>query len=210
VLYCTRFVLCPLKRQLSISTVDLLAVLLRCEAVNVPHLHPEGGSIGKTYSGVNRRVFTDLTEVRVILRPTVNRPTSGRMTNFYFSLKFSLDNCGFVILWLPLWRVCNLLLLLGFASAVPLGSESHGTQDHILLSQCLRLAQHGGPGPRIYIPQERGGPVMPSGTGFRFRRLLRLTGLREKYSNPPPHGDTNLTTSRGELYIAAYKPDWYY
>jgi hypothetical protein len=33
------------------------------------------------------------------------------------------------------------------ASAVPLESESRGTQDHILLSQFLRLPQPGGPGP---------------------------------------------------------------
>jgi hypothetical protein len=38
----------------------------------------------------------------------------------------------------------------------------------------LRLPKPGGPGPRIYIPQEQGGPVIPPGTGFPFRRLLRL------------------------------------
>jgi hypothetical protein len=47
-------------------------------------------------------------------------------------------------------RVCNLLLLLRLASAVPLGSESHRTPDHILLSQFFRFLQHGGPGPRIW------------------------------------------------------------
>jgi hypothetical protein len=48
-----------------------------------------------------------------------------------------------------------------------------------------RLPQPGGPGPRIHIPQEQGGPVIPPGTGFPFRRLLRLAGLRWRYSNPP-------------------------
>jgi hypothetical protein len=64
--------------------------------------------------------------------------------------------------------VCNLLvqLLLGLAT-VPLGSKSHRTHDHILLSY-FRLPQLGGPGPRIYIPQEQGGPVIPPGTGFPF------------------------------------------
>jgi hypothetical protein len=47
------------------------------------------------------------------------------------------------------------------ASAVILGSESHGTHDHILLSQIQ---------------------------DFPFRRLLRLAGLRWRYSNPPPLG----------------------
>jgi hypothetical protein len=55
---------------------------------------------------------------------------------------------------------------------------------------CLRFEtpQPGGPGTRIYIPQEQGGPVIPPGTGFLFRLFLRLAGLRCKYSNPPPHG----------------------
>jgi hypothetical protein len=44
-----------------------------------------------------------------------------------------------------------------------------------------RLSQPGEPGPPIYIPQEQGGPVIPPGTEFPFRRLLRLAGLRWKY-----------------------------
>jgi hypothetical protein len=51
-----------------------------------------------------------------------------------------------------------------------------------------RLPQPGGPGPRIYIPQEQGGSVITPGTGFHFRRLLRLAGLRWRYSNPLPRG----------------------
>jgi hypothetical protein len=47
-----------------------------------------------------------------------------------------------------------------------------------------RLSQPGGPGSHIYIPQEEGGPVIPQGTGFPVRRLLRLAGLRWGYSNP--------------------------
>jgi hypothetical protein len=47
------------------------------------------------------------------------------------------------------------------ASAVFFGSESRGTSDQILL------------------PQIR---------DFPFRRLLRLAGLRWRYSTPPPHG----------------------
>jgi hypothetical protein len=30
----------------------------------------------------------------------------------------------------------------------------------------LTLYQPGGPGPRTYIPQEQGGPVIPPGTGW--------------------------------------------
>jgi hypothetical protein len=56
----------------------------------------------------------------------------------------------------------------------------------------LRLPQSGGPGPRIYIPQEEDGPVIPPGTRFPFRRLLRLAGLRWRYSNPPLFGQLLL------------------
>jgi hypothetical protein len=89
----------------------------------------------------------------VLLSDTHLRPA----TNFSFSLKFSLYSCGFVILQRPV-----LLLLV---SAVPFGSESHGSQDNILLSQFLRLSQPGGPGPRIYILQEQGGPDIPGALG---------------------------------------------
>jgi hypothetical protein len=55
-----------------------------------------------------------------------------------------------------------------------------------------RFPEPRGPGPRIYIPQEHGGPVIPPGTGFPFRRLLRLGGLRWRYSTPPLHGLISL------------------
>jgi hypothetical protein len=48
-----------------------------------------------------------------------------------------------------------------------------------------RLPQLGGPGPRLYISQEQGVPVIAPSTGFSFHRLLRLTGLQWRYSTPP-------------------------
>jgi hypothetical protein len=81
---------------------------------------------------------------------------------------------------------------LSFAIAVGLHQHSHFRvgvpQDTVSDS---RLPQPGGPGPRIYIPQEQGGPVIPPGTGFSLRRLLWLAGLRWSYSNPPPLGGSN-------------------
>jgi hypothetical protein len=101
--------------------------------------------------------------------------------------------CYFVAPSLTRGWVCNLLLLLVLTSAVPLGSESLETQDHTLLFQFLRLPQPGGPGPRIYIPQEQGGPDIPPDTRFSFRHLfLQLTGLQWRYSILPPHGPTVL------------------
>jgi hypothetical protein len=55
-------------------------------------------------------------------------------------------------------RVCRLQLLLALASADIFGSDSHGTCDHNLLSQIR---------------------------DFPFRCLLRLAGLRWRYSTPP-------------------------
>jgi hypothetical protein len=80
-----------------------------------------------------------------------------------------------------------------------------------------RLPQPVGPGPRIYIPHEQRGPVIPPGTWFPFRRLLWLAGLRWRYSNPPPHGVWRLNfvyiiyknvvpTSQETHYVSAKKP----
>jgi hypothetical protein len=41
----------------------------------------------------------------------------------------------------------------------------------------------------LYLcPPVTGWSSYTPGTGFRFPRLLRLAGLRWRYSNPPPHG----------------------
>jgi hypothetical protein len=64
-----------------------------------------------------------------------------------------------------------------------------------------RLSQPGGPGPLIYIPQEKGGPVIPPGTRFPFRRLVRLAGLRWRYSNPPPRGMPTFLSLHVEYLI---------
>jgi hypothetical protein len=115
------------------------------------------------------------------------------MIRFLFSIRqLRISWCGTPSLTRG-W-VCNLLvqLLLGLARAFILWSKSRRTHDPILLFR-MRLPQPGGPGSRIYIPEEQGGPVIPPGTGFPFHRLLRLAGLRWRYSNLPPHraGRTN-------------------
>jgi hypothetical protein len=61
---------------------------------------------------------------------------------------------------------------------------------HITTFYCLRFEnpQPRGSGSRIYIPQDQGDSVIPPGTGFPFRRFLRLTGPRWRYLNSLPHG----------------------
>jgi hypothetical protein len=78
-------------------------------------------------------------EVEVEVRPTVSRPVrlgvrhpSGTRAQFFFLLEIffrQLRVCYFVAPSLTRGLVCNLLMLLALASAVPLGSESRGTED---------------------------------------------------------------------------------
>jgi hypothetical protein len=85
--------------------------------------------------------------------------------------------CGLVSMGHPLWREDGSAI----CGVITQWSESLRTRNHTLLSH-LRLHQPGGPGSRIYIPQEQGGPVIPPGTGFPLCRLLRLTGLRWRFA----------------------------
>jgi hypothetical protein len=77
--------------------------------------------------------------------------------------------------------VCNLLVQLLLDLARAFESESCRTHDHITQSH-LRLPQPSGSGPHVYSLQEQGGLVIPPSTGFPSCCLLRLTGLRWRYS----------------------------
>jgi hypothetical protein len=74
-------------------------------------------------------------------------------------------------------------------SVVILGSESHGTHDHILLCQIQDFSNPEGQVPVFISPPNHIGPVKPPGTGFPFRHLLWLSGIRWRYLNPPKCGE---------------------
>jgi hypothetical protein len=56
------------------------------------------------------------------------------------------------------------------------------------------LPQTGGSGSVFISPRNRVGQLYP-GTGFPFRRLRRIAGLRRPYSNPPPHAHQSQSLS---------------
>jgi hypothetical protein len=91
---------------------------------------------------------------------------SGAYDQIFISVR-QLRVCWCGVLSLTRGRVCRLQLLPGLARAVNFGSGYHGSSDYILL------------------PQIR---------DFPSRRLLRLAGLRWRYSTPPPHGSRRRLT----------------
>jgi hypothetical protein len=80
-------------------------------------------------------------------------------------------------------RVCRLQLLLALGSAVVLGSESHGTHIHILLSQIRDSPNLEGKVLVFISPRNRVTQLYLQALGS-----FHVTELRWRYLNPPPRG----------------------
>jgi hypothetical protein len=119
--------------------------------------------------------------VRVTVRLGVYRLGAKPCETHVQRFIFQMNTCGHIPYVTPsLTRgwICHLQLLVVLDSVVVLRSRvPQDSSPHFTFSDS-RPPQPGGPGPRIYIPQEQGRPVIPLGTRFPFRRLLRLAGLR--------------------------------
>jgi hypothetical protein len=142
----------------------------------------DGGILTSLHTG-NLEVRSSKFEVT--LRLTISQSvehTCGTCDRILLPIDMLLSKIfGFLSVGCSLWRedgsaICN---------AITQWSELHGTCKNTLLSH-LRLLQTRGLGSLIYIPQEQGGTVIPSGIGFPLRLLLRLAELRWRYSNPLP------------------------
>jgi hypothetical protein len=105
----------------------------------------------------------------VLVSTTHQRPK----TRFFFIVR-QLRVCWHGAPSLTKGRVCRLQLLLALASAVILGTKSHGTHYHILLTQILDSPNLEGHVPVLISPRNRVA-VIPPGTRLPFRRLLRGT-----------------------------------
>jgi hypothetical protein len=132
-------------------------------------------------------------KVKVTLRPMVSRPvclvsnpTCGPKPDFYY-----WQTVACLLMWGALSEERT-----GLSFTIAAGSRqrSHSqvqvprdSWPYFTFSDS-GLPLPGWPCPRIYITQEQGGPDIPPGTGFPFRRLLRLARLRWRYSTPTSWG----------------------
>jgi hypothetical protein len=96
-----------------------------------------------------------------MLPPTVSRPVSLSVKHLsvaqdqiFVTVRLLLV-CSCVAPSLTRERVCLLQLLLALASTVILGSESHGTHDHILVSQIRDSPNLEGQIPVFISPRNR-------------------------------------------------------
>jgi hypothetical protein len=100
-------------------------------------------------------------------------PSFGAHDQSFPSLLFSL-----IIAWLPLWREVGPVVCSANHSQVRVAQDPKPYHNFSSETPPAWMARF----PYLYSPRE---PVIPQRIAFHFHRLLRLEGLRRKYSSPP-------------------------
>jgi hypothetical protein len=111
--------------------------------------------------------------------------------NLWPDFTFLRDNCGFLEVEHPLWREDWSVIDSYVCFRASPGQSLLGPRlaELTTIFYCLSWDSTSlKAGTCICIPQEQGSPVILTSTGLSFHRPLRPSGLRWKYSNPPPHG----------------------
>jgi hypothetical protein len=125
-------------------------------------------------------------------RCSVGQSVVVSSTHLGLTARFLLlsDSCGFVDVERSLWREGGSAVYSSCWSSPVQSFFGLSPAGLVTIFYCLRFETPPtwrARSPCLY-PQEQCGPVTSPGTGFPFRRLLRLAGLRWRYSNPPPRG----------------------
>jgi hypothetical protein len=145
-------------------------------------------------------MFRQCVKINVMLRWTVSRPVCLGVKPHLRSKTRRLllsGSCGFVDLGRPFWREDGSVVCNRCWASLAIHSWVWIPRDwwpYFTVSDS-RLHPPRGLGLHIYIHHEEGGPVIPPGTRFPFRRLLRLSGPWWRYSNPSPREEKLSTES---------------
>jgi hypothetical protein len=117
----------------------------------------------------------------------IQGPSPAKLITIFYCLRFGTR---------PTWRARSQYLY-PLGTVWPSCTLRHWVHYHILLSQIRDSPNCRARSPYLY-PPGIGWPSYTQRNGFPFRRLLRLAGLRWRYSNQPPRG--RLTETKSKLH----------